>query len=467
MSAAADLRRLLPSVEQVLQRTEVRALEARHGRALVVREVRALVEDARTRAAAGDRAAVEAVAADLPARLAARLDQARAASLVPVINATGVVVHTNLGRSRLPAEAAAQVARIATSYSNLEFDLAGGDRGQREVHAETRLRALVGSEAAVVVNNNAAAVLLAVNTFAEGREVLVSRSELVEIGGSFRIPDVLRKGGARLREVGTTNRTRIADYRSALGPDTGLILKVHPSNFRIVGFTEAPSRSELVALANEAGVPMVEDLGSGLLAPLAGLDETTVAESLRGGVDVVTFSGDKLLGGPQAGLVVGAAARIGAMRANPLYRALRVDKMTLAALDAILVIHESGRAAADLPTVRMLSAPVGEVRARAAAFAARIGPEAPELTLAILDGTSAAGGGAAPTAEIPTALVRVAHRAKSAQRLAEELRMGDPPVVARVADGALVLDLRTVAREEEDGLAGALVRVAADPSRNG
>ncbi|HYU42198.1 MAG TPA: L-seryl-tRNA(Sec) selenium transferase [Vicinamibacteria bacterium] len=460
MSAGADLRRLLPSVEQVLQRTEVRALEARHGRALVVREVRALVEDARTRAAAGDRAAVEAVAADLPARLAARLDRARAASLVPVINATGVVVHTNLGRSRLPAEAAAQVARIATSYSNLEFDLAGGGRGQREVHAETRLRALVGSEAAVVVNNNAAAVLLAVNTFAEGREVLVSRSELVEIGGSFRIPDVLRKGGARLREVGTTNRTRIADYRSALGPDTGLILKVHPSNFRIVGFTEAPSRSELVALAHEAGVPMVEDLGSGLLAPLAGLDETTVAESLGGGVDVVTFSGDKLLGGPQAGLVVGAAARIGAMRANPLYRALRVDKMTLAALDAILVIHESGRAAADLPTVRMLSAPVGEVRARAAAFAARVGPEAPELTLAILDGTSAAGGGAAPTAEIPTALVRVVHRAKSAQCLAEELRMADPPVVARVADGALVLDLRTVAAEEEEALAATLVRVA-------
>jgi L-seryl-tRNA(Ser) seleniumtransferase len=428
-----------------------------------VRELRALVEDLRTRAAAGDRAAVEAVAADLPARLAARLDQARAASLVPVINATGVVVHTNLGRSRLPAEAAAQVARIATSYSNLEFDLAGGDRGQREVHAETRLRALVGSEAAVVVNNNAAAVLLAVNTFAEGREVLVSRSELVEIGGSFRIPDVLRKGGARLREVGTTNRTRIADYRSALGPETGLILKVHPSNFRIVGFTEAPSRAELVALAREAGVPMVEDLGSGLLAPLAGLDETTVAESLRGGVDVVTFSGDKLLGGPQAGLVVGAAARIGAMRANPLYRALRVDKMTLAALDAILVIHESGRAAADLPTVRMLSASVDEVRARAAAFAARVGPKAPELTLAVVDGTSAAGGGAAPTAEIPTALVRVVHRAKSAQHLAEALRLGDPPVVARVADGALVLDLRTVAADEEDVLAAALVRVATSP----
>ena len=355
MSAGADLRRLLPSVEQMLQRTEVRALEARHGRALVVRELRALVEDARTRAAAGDRAAVESVAADLPARLAARLDRARAASLIPVLNATGVVVHTNLGRSRLAPEVAEQVARIATSYSNLEFDLAEGDRGQREVHAETRLRALVGTEAAVVVNNNAAAVLLAVNTFAEGREVLVSRSELVEIGGSFRIPDVLRKGGARLREVGTTNRTRAADYRDALGPDTGLILKVHPSNFRIVGFTEAPSRGELVALAREAGVPMVEDLGSGLLAPLAGLDETTVAESLRGGVDVVTFSGDKLLGGSPGrsrGRGRGADRR---HAREPLYRALRVDKMTLAALDAVLVIHESGRAATDLPTLRMLA----------------------------------------------------------------------------------------------------------------
>jgi L-seryl-tRNA(Ser) seleniumtransferase len=460
MSAGADLRRLLPSVEQVLQRAEVRALEARHGRALVVRELRALVEDARTRAAAGDRAAVESVAADLPARLAARLDRARAASLIPVLNATGVVVHTNLGRSRLPAEVAEQVARIATSYSNLEFDLADGDRGQREVHAETRLRALVGTEAAVVVNNNAAAVLLAVNTFAEGREVVVSRSELVEIGGSFRIPDVLRKGGARLREVGTTNRTRIADYREALGPDTGLVLKVHPSNFRIVGFTEAPSRAELVALAREAGVPMVEDLGSGLLAPLAGLDETTVAESLRGGVDVVTFSGDKLLGGPQAGLVVGAAARIGAMRANPLYRALRVDKMTLAALDAVLAIHESGRAATDLPTVRMLSAGLAEMRARADAFSARLAEEAPALTLAVVDGTSAAGGGAAPTAEIPTALLRVVHRAKSAQQLADELRAGGPPVVARIAEDALVLDLRTIAPEEEDALAAALAGVA-------
>lgn len=457
---SADPRRLLPSVEQVLQRPEVRALEARHGRALVVREVRALVEDARARAGAGDPGAVEAAAAELPARLAARLDKAKSASLVPVINATGVVVHTNLGRSRLPLEAAAQVARIATSYSNLEFDLAGGDRGQREVHAESRLRALVGTEASVVVNNNAAAVLLAVNTFAEGREVVVSRSELVEIGGSFRIPDVLRKGGARLREVGTTNRTRAADYRAALSPETGLILKVHPSNFRIVGFTEAPSREELVALAREAGVPMVEDLGSGLIAALPGLGEATVADSLRAGVDVVTFSGDKLLGGPQAGLVVGAAEPLRAMRANPLYRALRVDKMTLAAIDAVLAIHEAGRAEADLPTLRMLSMSLEEVRTRAAALAARLQKDAPELTISIVAGASAAGGGAAPTAEIPTALLRIEHPSRGAQHLVEALRAGDPAVVARVADGALVVDLRTVSHDEEEALAAALVRVA-------
>lgn len=460
MSAGSDLRRLLPSLEQMLQRPEVHALEARYGRPSLVRELRALVEDARSRAAGGDQAAVDAMAEGLSARLARRLEQARAASLVPVINATGVIVHTNLGRSRLSAEAAAQVARVATAYSNLEFDLGGGDRGQREVHAETRLRALVGTEAAVVVNNNAAAVLLAVNTFAEGREVVISRSELVEIGGSFRIPDVLRKGGARLREVGTTNRTRIADYRAALGPQTGMILKVHPSNFRIVGFTEAPSREELVAAARSAGVPMVEDLGSGLIARLPAVHETTVAESLQSGVDVVTFSGDKLLGGPQAGLVVGQAAPLQAMRSNPLYRALRVDKMTLAALDSVLATHQAGRAAEDLPTLRMLTLSVDEVRARAEALAARVRSSAPGLSLTLADGVSAAGGGAAPTADIPTVLVRVAAAGKGAQRLAEDLRGGDPAVIARVTDGALVLDLRTVWPDEEEALFGALLRLA-------
>ncbi|HUG53317.1 MAG TPA: L-seryl-tRNA(Sec) selenium transferase, partial [Vicinamibacteria bacterium] len=391
----------------------------------------------------------------------ARAYASQRASLRPVINATGVIVHTNLGRSPLPAEAAAQVARIATSYSNLEYDVETGERGQREVHAETRLRALVGSEAAVVVNNNAAAVLLAVNTFAEGREVVVSRSELVEIGGSFRIPDVLRKGGARLREVGTTNRTRAADYRQALGPETALILKVHPSNFRMVGFTEAPSREELVALAREAGVPVAEDLGSGLLAPLPGTDEVTVAESLRAGVDVVTFSGDKLLGGPQAGLAVGGASPLRAMRKNPLYRALRVDKMTLAALDAVLACHEAGRAASDLPTLSMLALTAAEVHARADAMAAALRRAHPEVEASVVAGTSAVGGGAAPTAEIPTALLRLRHPRATAFHLAADLRAGRPAVVARVAEEALLLDLRTVFASEEEALTAALLRVFA------
>jgi len=288
--------------------------------------------------------------------------------------------------------------------------------------------------------------------------VLVSRGELIEIGDGFRIPEVMAQSGAILREVGTTNRTRLADYEAARDERCALVLRVHPSNFEIVGYTEAPTRAELVAFAQRAGLPLVEDLGSGRIGPLPAqlAGEPSAEESLAAGVDVVTFSGDKLLGGPQAGLVVGRAGPLRAMRQNPLYRALRVDKMTLAALDAILVIHESGRATMDLPTARMLSASVDEVRARATAFAARLSAEAPSLTVALADGTSAAGGGAAPTAEIPTVLLRLVARGRSAQHLAAALRTGEPPVVARVADDALVLDLRTVAVEEEDALAGAL-----------
>src|SRR5688572_10415431 len=290
MPGDVDPRRRLPSIDQVLQDPEVRRLEGRFGRDQVVEEARRLIEEARGLASEGRIKDVEEALAHLPFRLGAALEALLAPSLVSVINATGVIVHTNLGRAPLPEAAARRVAEIAAGYSNLEYDLVRGDRGQREVHAETRLRALVGAEAAVVVNNNAAAVLLAVNTFAEGREVLVSRGELVEIGGSFRIPDVLRKGGGRLVEVGTTNRTRVADFRDVLTPETGLILKVHPSNFKIVGFTEGPTREELVALSRETAVPLVEDLGSGLLTSVRDLPEPTVAESLAAGVDVVTFS---------------------------------------------------------------------------------------------------------------------------------------------------------------------------------
>lgn len=463
MPQDADLRRRLPSIDQVLQDPEVRRLEGRFGRDRVVAEARRLIEEARDLARDGRAKDLEEAIARLPSRLGANLELALAPSLVGVINATGVIVHTNLGRAPLPPAAARRVAEIAAGYSNLEFDLDRGDRGQREVHAEVRLRALVGAEAAVVVNNNAAAVLLAVNTFAEGREVLVSRGELVEIGGSFRIPDVLRKGGARLREVGTTNRTRLSDFREALSPETGLILKVHPSNFRIVGFTEGPGREELVALSRETGVALVEDLGSGLLTSPRDLPEPTVAESLTAGVEVVTFSGDKLLGGPQAGLVVGRAAPLEAMRRNALYRALRVDKMTLAALDAVLAEHQAGRARDSVPVLWMLAAPASEVRRRARALLEFLAGSCPVLGLEVADGASAVGGGAAPTEEIPTALLRIVHPDRGPDALAAALRTGRPAVVARVAEGALVLDLRTVRVEEEEALRTALLKACGDP----
>jgi len=460
MSARADLRRRLPSIEQILRDPEVRALEERFGRGPLLRHARGLVDDARARASAGDEAGVGQALSDVPGALRRRLEGAEAPSLVHVINATGVVIHTNLGRAPLSAEAAARVAQVAASYTNLEMDLAAGQRGDREAHAESRLRTILAAEATVVVNNNAAAVLLAVNTFAEGREVLVSRGELVEIGGSFRIPDVLRKGGARLREVGTTNRTRLADYRAALGPDTGLILKVHPSNFRVVGFTEAPELAELVALARSASVPIVEDLGSGLLDPLPPPlhEEPTAASSLAAGVDVVTFSGDKLLGGPQAGLAAGRRPSIDAMRKNPLYRALRVDKMTVAALDAVLAEHEAGRAALHVPVQRMLTATPGDVRRRAEAVAAQLRGAHPELQLTVVDGASAVGGGAAPAVEVPTALLAVVHPTVGPDRLAAALRGGRPAVLARVADGRLLLDMRTVLPGEEAELLEALDR---------
>ena len=458
--ASADPRRRLPSIEQVLRDPEVRALEERFGRGPLLRHARGLVDDARARAAAGDEAGVDEALADVPGALRRRLEGAGAPSLVHVINATGVVVHTNLGRAPLSPAAAARVAEVAASYTNLEMDLAAGQRGDRESHAESRLRRILAAEATVVVNNNAAAVLLAVNTFAEGREVLVSRGELVEIGGSFRIPDVLRKGGARLREVGTTNRTRLADYRAALGPETGLILKVHPSNFRMVGFTEAPALQELVELGRSASVPVAEDLGSGLLDPLPPPlhEEPTAASSLEAGVDVVTFSGDKLLGGPQAGLAAGRRPAIDAMRKNPLYRALRVDKMTVAALDAVLAVHEAGQAALHVPVQRMLAATPGDIRRRAEALAAQLRRAHPGLELVVVDGASAVGGGAAPEVEVPTALLAVIHPSLGPERLAAALRAGRPAVLARVADGRLLLDLRTVLPGEEAALLEALDR---------
>jgi L-seryl-tRNA(Ser) seleniumtransferase len=379
---------------------------------------------------------------DLSQRFSAELKQARRMRLRRAINATGVVIHTNLGRAPL-AEAALDAAREAgRGYSNLEYDLTTGSRGSRQDHVASILRRLTGAEAALVVNNNAAAVMLALAALAEGREVLVSRGELIEIGDGFRIPDVLARSGARLREVGTTNRTRAADYEDAVTGDTAVLLRVHRSNFRVVGFTEQPSVSELAAVASRHELPLVDDLGSGAFRHFE--DEPSASESLADGVDLACFSGDKLLGGPQAGIVVGRADLVEQLRRHPLQRALRADKLTLAALEATLRLYlEPERAVREIPVLRMLATPAEEVRARAARLASLVGGEV-EQTVA------RAGGGALPLAEIPSFACAVD------EELAGPLREADPPVVGVVRDGRLLLDCRTVTDAEVDEIAAAV-----------
>jgi L-seryl-tRNA(Ser) seleniumtransferase len=373
---------------------------------------------------------------DLAARLEDELGAARAPRFRRVINATGVIVHTNLGRAPLADEALARVGEATRGYSNLEYDLAEGARGSRQDHVAPLLRRLTGAEAALVVNNNAAAVLLALAALAEGREVLVSRGELIEIGDGFRIPDVLARSGARLREVGTTNRTRAADYERAVGPETALILRVHQSNFRVVGFTEQPTLAELAQVAQRHKVPLVDDLGSGALVDLG--DEPTAHESLAAGADLVCFSGDKLLGGPQAGIVVGRADLVERLRRHPLQRALRADKLTLAALEGTLALYLD--APERIPVLRMLRTDVDSVRARAE----RLG----ELVDGTVEETVArAGGGALPLAELPSFACAVE------EELALKLRKADPPVIAIVRDGRTLLDCRTISEDEVDELA--------------
>ena len=460
MKPVDDLRRRIPQVAKLLDLEPVKAVIAARGRAVVDRVMQAQIVDLRRVAASGNVDAFERALGTLEARVVSCCDEAASHSLRRVINATGVVVHTNLGRAPLSPEVAAHVAEVASSYSNLEFDLEKGDRGHRETHAESRLRSMLRAEGSVVVNNNAAAVLLAVNTFAEGREVLVSRGELVEIGGSFRIPEILKKGGASLREVGTTNRTRVADFANAMTPQTGLIMRVHPSNFRIVGFTEAAGLRELVALGRERGVAVVEDLGSGLLAQMSPpLDhEATIAESLAAGVDVVTASGDKLLGGPQAGLLIGRKAAVDALRRNPLYRALRVDKMTIAALDSVLALHEAGRGTA-LPVPRMLALPLTEIRSRAGLLRDRLTSVLGDAAIELRDVNSAVGGGAAPDIALPSCALQVRSASLSAEALARRLREAVTPIIARIEDDAILLDLRTVLPGEEDEIEQTLIEI--------
>lgn len=457
---AIELARRLPSVERVLERDDLPRLVDSYGRPEVVEAVRFCLEELRLRLGAGeiDSDGLARALSALAFSLEERLRALTAPSLARLVNATGIIVHTNLGRAPLSAAALAALTEVGRGYSNLEFDRERGERGQREKHAGHLLARLFPEKQALVVNNNAAAVLLALNTFAFGREVLISRGELVEIGGSFRIPEILEKSGAKLREVGTTNKTRLSDYERALGPSTGLILRVHPSNFRIVGFTETASTEQLVRLGRARGLPVIEDFGSGNLVSLAhcGLpDEPTVQASLVAGVDLVTFSGDKLLGGPQAGILVGAAESIEACRRNPLARALRVDKLTYGALEATLSSFVRGKAFEEVPVLGMLAAPASAIAARAERLIASLQGRA-GLELSLIPGFSKVGGGAAPEAEIPTVLVAVVAQGLSADSLLRKLRAHDPPVVGRIANDQVLLDLRTVAPEEEALVAAAL-----------
>jgi L-seryl-tRNA(Ser) seleniumtransferase len=368
-------------------------------------------------------------------------------SLRPVINATGVILHTNLGRAPLAPAAAEAAARIGASYSNLELDLEEGGRGSRQVHVDALLRGLAGAEAAMATNNNAAAVLLALAALAGGHEVVIGRDQLVEIGGSFRIPEILAQSGASLVEVGTTNRTRVTDYEAAIGPETAAIMRVHQSNFRTVGFVEEAPLGELRELADAHGLALIDDLGSGALEPIG--DEPTVRASVQAGADLVCFSADKLLGGPQAGILAGRARAVDACREHPLARALRLDKLQLAALEATLRLHRDEGPAA-IPAIAMLHADEAELAGRAQRMAAAIGPAA-----SVVRSASRAGGGSLPTLELEGPVCAVEPRAGGAAALAGALRRGEPPVVARIEDGRLVLDPRTLSDAEADAAAAA------------
>jgi L-seryl-tRNA(Ser) seleniumtransferase len=423
----------LPSVNELLQDERLVALEAEHGHELALEAARRAIEAARERVSAGEQPE------DIVADALDILESTASPRLRRVLNATGVIVHTNLGRAPLAARALERIQEVAGGYSNLEYDLEEGTRGSRQDHIGPLLRDLTGAEAALVVNNNAAAVLLAVAALAEGRDVVVSRGELVEIGDGFRIPEVLARSGARLVEVGTTNRTRLEDYERAIGDRTAVLLRVHQSNFRVVGFTESPKLEDLVGLAENRGVVLVDDLGSGALPDIG--DEPTVPESLAAGAHIVTFSGDKLFGGPQAGIVLGRADLVERLRRHPLQRALRADKLTLAALEGTLALYRSGRAGP--PVLHMLTEPADAVRARAERLAELAGGTVEETV-------ARAGGGSLPTTDFKSFACALE------ETLAEPLRRADPPVIGIVRDGALLLDCRTLTDDEVEEAARAV-----------
>ncbi len=474
--ANADLYRKLPSVDELLHSRALVVLASKEGQVAVMDAARDVLALLRTEIASGqlDADGVDLALSGIDDAVTRHVRHALKYSLRTVINATGVILHTNLGRAPLAASAMEHVREIAGRYSNLEFDAETGERGKRDVHVDRLFHKLFDEHvetavppaeaglniSSIVVNNNAAAVLLALNTLAENGEVIVSRGELVEIGGSFRIPDVMSKSNAILREVGTTNRTRIADYEKAINEKTRLLLRVHRSNFQITGFTEQPQVQELASLARKRNLPLMEDLGSGALYDLHSIGvngEPSVLGGLRQGVDVVSYSGDKLLGGPQAGILTGRSDLIARMRSNSLFRALRVDKLTYASLEATLLAYVKGEHDA-IPVVRMMRLSKAEVGKRAEGVAKRL--QSFRLSLTVLDGESVIGGGAAPSATLPTRVLAITCEGLSADELSSSLRAADPPIIARVEEGRVLLDLRTVFPEQDEAVTKALKQIA-------
>ncbi len=469
---AHEYLRTLPSMDRLLATPLAERLSVGLGRDRVrdlLREITDLLRRELTENGGDKTLATDAWIAEIDARLEARAAEISRSSLRRVINATGVILHTNLGRAPLARRAIEASNEVASHYSNLEYDLARGERGRRESHSQELLARLAGSESAIVANNNAAAVLIVLNTLAEGGEVIVSRGELIEIGGSFRIPEVMEKSGARLCEVGTTNRTRIEDYQRAINENTRLILRVHPSNYRIIGFTERPDPREIADLARLSGIPSFEDLGSGCLidlAPFGVKDEPVVAHSIRSGITVVSFSGDKMLGGPQAGIIAGTGAVIDRVRKNPLMRALRVDKTTYAALEATLMIYEQGRAETDVPVIRAIAATRDEIEERASRFIKRLEERGCRLRADLEEGSSVIGGGSAPEAKLPTILIALESGELSARSIEERLRANHVPIITRTERDRVLLDLRTVAPDEEAIIVDALETLVATPTES-
>ncbi|MGD8369090.1 MAG: L-seryl-tRNA(Sec) selenium transferase [Desulfobacterales bacterium] len=461
--AQQHLLRQIPGVDRVLEAAAARRFAAGVPQTVMVRSIRALTEDLRAAILAGD-ATVDAAALSedrILADLKPRVQTAMAPRLQRTINATGVVIHTNLGRSLLAAAAIENITRISSRYSNLEYDLEQGKRGSRYSAVEEILCEITGAESAMVVNNNAGAVLLALDTMAAGREVVVSRGELVEIGGSFRIPDVMAKSGATLKEVGTTNRTHLRDYEQAIGEDTGLLLKVHKSNYSVVGFTAEVPLPELVSLGAQYGIPVVEDLGSGMFIDFSKygmVKEPTVQETVATGADLITFSGDKLLGGPQAGIIVGKKEPVERVKKNPITRALRIDKMTLAALESTMRLYRDERlAVSEIPTLRMMLMPFEAIVGLAERLRSDLEKSCGDrIRVVLIDRSSRAGGGSLPLLNLPSRCVGLQVLGLSANRLEKAMRGYCPPIIGRIEDDLFVMDPRTLQEEEIDMIVDAV-----------